>query len=120
MHFQLPPNAHSKIVYCTAGTILDVALDLRAGSPTYAQHISLEISADKGNMLYLPEGFAHGFYSVTEATVAYNVGTVYNPESDAGILWSSIGMDWPNANPDLSDRDTTFPSLSDFQSPFSV
>lgn len=120
MHFQLPPHAHSKIVYCTSGTILDVALDLRAGSSTYAQHISLKISADKGNMLYLPEGLAHGFYSVTEATVAYNVGTVYNPESDAGILWSSIGMDWPNTNPDLSERDTTFPSLNEFQSPFSV
>ena len=120
MHFQLPPHAHSKIVYCTAGSILDVALDLRTGSPTYAKHISLEISADKGNMLYLPEGLAHGFYSVTEATVAYNVGTVYNPESDAGILWSSIGMEWPNTNPYLSERDTTFPTLNEFQSPFTI
>ncbi len=118
MHFQLPPNGHSKLVYCTAGTILDVALDLRRESPTYAHHISLDISADKGNMLYLPEGLAHGFYSITEATVAYNVGTVYNPESDAGILWDSIGMDWPNSNPDLSERDTTFPTLDEFQSPF--
>ena len=120
MHFQLPPHGHSKIVYCTAGIIVDVALDLRVGSPSYAEHISLELSAEKGNMLYLTEGLAHGFYSVTEATVAYNVSTVYNPESDAGILWSSIGMDWSDPNPDLSERDTTFPNLNDFESPFRV
>ena len=120
MHFQRPPHGHSKLVYCTAGTILDVVLDLRVGSETYAQHISLEISADKANMVYLPEGLAHGFYSLTDATVSYNVGTVYSPESDAGILWNSIGMEWPNSNPDLSERDSTFSALNDFQSPFNI
>jgi dTDP-4-dehydrorhamnose 3,5-epimerase len=118
LHFQLPPHGHSKVVYCTAGTILDVALDLRVGSPSYGDHISLELSADTGNMLYLPEGLAHGFYSVTEATLVYNVSTVYSPESDAGIMWNSIGMDWPNMEPELSERDTTFPAFSEFDSPF--
>jgi dTDP-4-dehydrorhamnose 3,5-epimerase len=119
MHFQKPPHVHSKIVYCTSGTILDVALDLRIDSPTYGAHISLEISAESGNILYLPEGLAHGFYSLTGATVVYNVSSVYNPESDAGVLWSSIGMDWPDPAPDLSERDTTFPNLEEFNSPFS-
>jgi len=118
MHFQSPPHNHSKLVYCTAGTVLDVALDLRVGSPTFGDHISLELSADSGNMLYLPEGLAHGFYAASEATMVYNVSTVYAPESDGGVLWSSIGMDWPNQAPDLSERDTTFPTLDEFESPF--
>ncbi len=118
MHFQKPPHAHSKIVYCTAGSILDVALDLRTGSPSYGIPISLEISAETGNMLYLPEGIAHGFYALTEATVVYNVSSVYSPEADSGVLWNSIGMEWPSSAPDLSDRDTTFPTLEEFVSPF--
>ena len=69
-------------------------------------------------MLYLPEGLAHGFYSVTEATVVYTVSTVYSPESDAGVLWSSIGMTWPDQQPEISERDTTFTTLVEFESPF--
>ena len=69
-------------------------------------------------MLYLPEGLAHGFYSVTENIVAYNVSTVYSPESDAGVLWSSIGMKWPDQQPEISERDTTFTTLAEFESPF--
>ena len=118
MYFQLPPHQHSKLVYCTSGTIFDVALDLRVGSPTYGDHISLELSADAGNMLYLPEELAPGFYSVTEATVAYTVSTVYSPESDAGVLWSSIGMTWPDQQPEISERDTTFTTLAEFESTF--
>jgi dTDP-4-dehydrorhamnose 3,5-epimerase len=120
MHFQKPPHEHAKVVYCTAGTILDVALDLRIGSPMYGKHISLELSANSGNMLYLPSGVAHGFYALSEATVLYNVSSVYSPESDAGVMWNSFDMNWPNKSPDLSDRDTTFPTLEDFQSPFHI
>jgi dTDP-4-dehydrorhamnose 3,5-epimerase len=119
MHFQTPPHSHSKLVYCTSGTILDVVVDLRTGSPAFGDHISLDISADTGNILYLPEGLAHGFYTVSDATVVYNVSTVYSPENDTGVLWSSIGMDWPDAAPDLSERDKTFPAFADFTSPFS-
>ena len=118
MHFQTPPDHHNKLVYCTAGTILDVVVDIRTGSPTYGDHISLEISSGVGNMIYIPEGLAHGFYSKTDATVVYNVSTIYSPDNDGGILWSSIGMDWPVTTPDLSDRDVTFPTLAEFNSPF--
>jgi dTDP-4-dehydrorhamnose 3,5-epimerase len=118
MHFQTPPDAHNKLVYCTAGTILDVVVDVRVGSPTYGEHISLEISASTGNMIYIPVGLAHGFYSKTDATVVYNVGTVYSPDHDGGILWSSIGMDWPDMPPDISERDVKFPTFAEFDSPF--
>ena len=120
MHFQRPPHAHSKLVYCTSGTILDVVVDLRNGSSTYGDHISVEISSGTANALYVPEGLAHGFYALSEATVVYNVSTVYSPDSDDGVLWSSIGMDWPVTEPDLSERDTKFLALADFNSPFSI
>tara|TARA_Y100000588_G_C14275144_1_gene934058 strand:- start:2239 stop:2784 length:546 start_codon:yes stop_codon:yes gene_type:complete len=118
MHFQNPPNGHNKLVYCTTGAILDVVIDLRVESPSYLEHVSLELSSELGNMLYIPEGLAHGFYSVTDATVSYNVSSTYSPESDDGVLWSSIGMDWPDAAPHISERDSSFIALSDFQSPF--
>ena len=118
MHFQNPPQGHSKLVYCTSGMILDVVLDLRVGSPSYLKYVSLELSAGAGNMLYLPEGLAHGFYAVTEATVAYNVSTVYVPELDDGVLWNSFGMSWPDISPVISERDSGFDALADFQSPF--
>jgi dTDP-4-dehydrorhamnose 3,5-epimerase len=120
MHFQRPPHAHAKLVYCTSGTILDVVVDLRVGSSTYGDHISLEISSSAGNILYVPQGFAHGFYALSDATVVYNVSTVYSPDHDDGVLWSSIGMDWPVASPDLSERDTKLSALADFNSPFNV
>ncbi len=118
MHFQVPPFAHSKLVYCVAGSILDVAVDLRKNSPTFLNHISIELSADKANMIYLPEGIAHGFFSLVDAVVMYNVSTTYRPEADSGVLWSSIGMDWPKPNPRVSERDKTFPKLKEFDSPF--
>ena len=118
LHFQNPPQGHSKLVYCTSGMVLDVVLDLRVGSPSYLKYVSLELSAGAGNMLYLPEGLAHGFYAVTEATVAYNVSTVYVPELDDGVLWNSFGMSWPDISPVISERDSGFDALADFQSPF--
>ena len=118
MHFQNPPHGHTKLVYCTSGMILDVVLDLRVGSTSYLKYVSLELSADAGNMLYLPEGLAHGFYAVTEATVAYNVSTVYVPELDDGVLWDSFGMRWPDTSPVISERDSGFDALTDFKSPF--
>ncbi len=120
MHFQRPPHVHSKLVYCTSGTILDVAVDLRNGSLTYGDHVSLEISSSAGNILYVPEGLAHGFYALSDATGVYNVSTVYSPDHDDGILWSSIGMDWPVSTPNISERDMKFSALADFSSPFSV
>jgi dTDP-4-dehydrorhamnose 3,5-epimerase len=119
MHLQLPPAEHSKLVYCVAGRILDVALDLRFGRPTYGQHTSLELSADDRNVVYLPSGVAHGFY-VLEAPsiVIYQVTSVHSPQLDAGIRWDSFGMKWPSQTPLISVRDNALPDLGTFKSPF--
>ena len=118
-HFQLPPHAHAKMVYCTAGQVLDVAVDLRLQSPTYGQFVCIELSAEQGNIVYLDVGLAHGFYTRSEtATLVYNVTSVYAPAYDAGIRWDSIGMPWPDLAPLVSDRDKGFPTLTEFQTPF--
>jgi dTDP-4-dehydrorhamnose 3,5-epimerase len=119
LHFQLPPYDHAKLVYCIAGRVLDVALDLRCGSPTYGDHIRIELSAEQANMLYLPSGLAHGFSTFDEpATLVYNVTSVYHPESDTGICWDSAGIQWPHSSPQLSARDKSFAALEVFDSPF--
>ena len=119
LHFQTPPKDHAKLVYCVQGSALDAAVDLRIGSPTYGKHITLEINARKGNILYLPRGVAHGFYVLSkQAMMVYNVTNTYSPQHDMGIRWNSIGIDWPDNNPIVSARDLQFPSLSEFESPF--
>ena len=119
LHFQLPPHDHAKLVYCIAGRVLDIALDLRQGSPSYGEHIRIELAADQANMLYLPPGLAHGFSTYDQpATLLYNVTSVYHPESDTGIRWDTANIDWPHQHPQLSDRDQTFSSLADFKTPF--
>jgi dTDP-4-dehydrorhamnose 3,5-epimerase len=119
LHFQLPPHDHDKLVYCTAGTVLDAAVDLRKGSPGYGSHLLLELSAEKGNMLYLPRGLAHGFYVLSDrATMLYKVSSVYAPEYDAGIAWNSLGIAWPDPDPILSRRDSSFPNFAEFLSPY--
>ena len=112
MHFQLPPMDHVKIVYC---------VDLRVGSPTYGQHVVFELCASKANSIYIPKGMAHGFFARSdEAIMVYKVSSVYSPEHDAGILWNSVGIPWPRMAPLLSARDKRFPSIENFNSPFSV
>jgi dTDP-4-dehydrorhamnose 3,5-epimerase len=119
LHFQHPPHDHAKLVYCTIGSVEDVVLDIRAGSPTYGKSIVLELSAAKGNMIYLPKGLAHGFCTPSEpATLVYNVSSIYEPDADSGIRWDSIGVRWSIRSPLLSNRDLTFPALDEFQSPF--
>lgn len=119
LHFQLPPHEHAKLVYCIVGRVHDVAVDLRKGSPTFGEHISLELSAERANMLYLPAGLAHGFSTFDEpATMVYNVTSVYQSESDAGIHWDSAGIGWPHKHPNISERDQGFEKLSTFETPF--
>ena len=119
LHFQVPPFDHHKLVFCTSGRIVDAVVDIRRGSPTFGRHAVFELSAELANQIYVPRGCAHGFYVTSEeATVVYNVTTVYAPDHDAGILWSSAGIVWPDRNPVLSERDAEFPPLSDFDSPF--
>lgn len=120
MHFHAPPAAHSKIVFCTAGCVLDVALDLRKDSPTYGKYASQELCFQNNQALYIPEGFAHGFLSLTaESTLFYFVDGMYSPEADGGVRYDSFGLDWPvSGNAILSPRDLGFSSLGDFESPF--
>ncbi len=119
MHFQLPPHEVTKIVYCVSGEIMDVVIDLRANSPTYGKSLQLTLSSEKANMLYIPSGLAHGFYTVSnEAIMCYKVSGVYSQEDDTGILWSSAGIPWPTINPIISKRDLEFHTLSEFMTPF--
>jgi dTDP-4-dehydrorhamnose 3,5-epimerase len=119
MHFQLPPVAHDKLVYCSAGAVLDVVVDLRTSSGTFSRFITRELSAANHDMLFIPAGCAHGFLSLQDGSVmVYQTSTVHSPAHDAGILWNSIGFDWPVAQPTLSDRDRRFPRLEQFVSPF--
>ena len=118
MHFQLPPNEHEKLVYVTEGKILDVILDLRKSSLTFGKYLSIELH-EFGSSLFIPKGCAHGFLTLSNtATVVYNVTSIYNTKSDTGILWNSFGFDWGINNPILSDRDQSFFSFAEINSPF--
>jgi dTDP-4-dehydrorhamnose 3,5-epimerase len=119
MHLQMPPFDHEKLVTCLLGEIVDVVVDLRRRSPTYGHHSKIAMSAKSGTQAYIPRGLAHGFYVTSEsALVHYNVTSVHAPEHDAGILWSSAGIAWPDQKPNLSDRDRKLPRFEDFESPF--
>jgi dTDP-4-dehydrorhamnose 3,5-epimerase len=119
LHFQTPPMDHVKLVYCVQGAVFDVVVDLRVGSPTYGQSITLELSASKANSIYIPKGMAHGFCSLSDQTVlVYKVSTVYAPTQDTGILWNSVCVAWPTKQAILSVRDQTFSPLDQFVSPF--
>ena len=119
MHFQVPPYQYSKIVYCVYGKIFDVLLDLRVGSPTYKEHKIITLDSDKGNMIYMPEGIAHGFYTLSKkAIVMYKVSKVYSVKHDDGVRWDTAGIQWPDKNPITSNRDTLFLGLDEFVSPF--
>lgn len=119
MHFQIPPFDHAKVVFCTEGQILDVALDLRKDSPTFGKSASVILNSELANMAYLGPGLAHGFYTLSKsATVFYKVATIYNPVADKGVRWNSFGFDWPNTSPILSRRDQELTPFADFQTPF--
>lgn len=119
MHFQAPPSDHVKLVYCVHGEVQDVVLDLRKGSPTYGQAAVIKLSAEQGNFVYIPKGLAHGFCATSEiATLVYKVSTVYDPQKDSGVLWNSFGCEWATSNPIVSERDTSFEPLGQFDSPF--
>lgn len=119
MHFQIPPFQHSKIVFCIAGAVLDVIVDLRKGSPSYGQYFAYELSAKNRKAHFIPEGYAHGFLSLTDDSITYYlVSSCYDKQHDAGIRYDSIGFDWSIGNPILSARDMSFTALKDFDSPF--
>jgi dTDP-4-dehydrorhamnose 3,5-epimerase len=123
IHFQTPPHAQVKLVRCSRGRIIDYAVDLRKGSPTYGQHVSAELTAENGLQLFVPVGFGHAFVTLEPDTeVQYKVSDVYAPQCDGGIRWDcpDIGIDWPlpASGPTLSDKDVKLPTLAGFDSPF--
>jgi len=118
LHFQVPPDAQGKLVRVLRGRILDVAVDLRAGSASFGQHVSAELSAENGYMLWVPVGFAHGFVTREANTeVAYKVTRPYSPGCDRGMAWDdpALGIDWgvDGASASLSDKDKNLPRLAE-------
>lgn len=121
LHFQAPPAAQAKLVRVLRGAILDIALDVRRASPTYGQHIALELSAENAAQLYVPVGFAHGFCTLRDDTeVLYKMSAEYAPAHEGGVLWNDadIGIAWPELEPLTSARDAKWPRFKDFVSPF--
>lgn len=125
LHFQRSPFTQSKLVRCVKGAVLDVAVDIRKGSPTYGQHVAVELTEDNHRQFFIPRGFAHGFAVLSpEAVFQYKCDNFYHPEADGGIsiLDSSLGIDWriPTDHAILSEKDTRHPLLKDFDSPFDI
>lgn len=114
LHYQVPPRAQGKLVRVVCGTIFDVAVDIRRGSPRYGRWVAVELSAENKRMLYIPPGFAHGACVTSdEASLLYMVTEEYAPECERGILWSdpALNIAWPIAAPTLSARDQVWPAL---------
>ena len=123
MHFQRPPFTQSKLVRCVKGRVLDVVVDIRKGSPTYGQHMAVELSEDNHRQFFVPRGFAHGFAVLSETAVfQYKCDNFYAPQADGGISIKdeSLGIDWqiPTEKAILSEKDTLHACLKDFDSPF--
>lgn len=123
LHFQRPPYTQTKLVRCVSGRVLDVAVDIRLGSPTYGQHVAVELSAENHRQFFISKGFAHGFAVLSETAVfQYKCDEFYHPEADDGIsiLDGSLGIDWriPTDKAILSEKDTRHGMLVDFKSPF--
>ena len=123
LHFQRPPFTQSKLVRCVKGKVLDVAVDIRKGSPTYGQHVAVELTEDNHRQFFVPRGFAHGFVVLSETAVfQYKCDEFYAPQADGGISINddSLGIDWkiPTENALLSEKDTKHVLLKDFDSPF--
>jgi dTDP-4-dehydrorhamnose 3,5-epimerase len=123
LHFQAPPFGQAKLVRCVRGRIWDVAVDVRASSPTYGQWVGAELTAESGHQLYVPVGFAHGFVTLEPDTeVEYKVTAFYDKESEGGLIWNdpTLNLPWPlpPGGPVLSDKDGVLPTLAAFKSPF--
>jgi dTDP-4-dehydrorhamnose 3,5-epimerase len=118
MHFQYPPAAETKLVRCTRGAIRDIIVDLRPESPTYLDHVSVELTADNRRALYVPERFAHGYQVLEDDTeTTYQVGEFYAPEYEGGLRYDDarLALDWPLPVGELSDKDRAWPLLDDVE-----
>jgi dTDP-4-dehydrorhamnose 3,5-epimerase len=116
MHFQIPPAAETKLVRCTRGAIVDIIVDLRPESPTYLQHVAVELTADNGRALYVPERFAHGYQVLEDVTeTSYQVGEFYAPSLEGGLRYDDpqLGLEWPLVVAEISDKDRVWPLLAE-------
>lgn len=125
LHFQLPPYAQSKLVRVVEGNVLDVAVDIRKGSPTYGRHVAVELSADNKRQFFLPKGFAHGFAVLSESAVfQYKCDEYYHPEAEGALAWDdpTLAIDWhlPSSEVILSEKDRHHPRFNDFITPFTT
>ena len=120
LHFQAPPAAQGKLVRCGRGSIFDVAVDIRCGSPTYGGWKGFELTAENGHQVYVPVGFAHGFITLeADSEIVYKCTDYYAPETEGAVLWDSCGIDWPlTGDPILSVKDQEATPLASFDSPF--
>ena len=120
LHFQRGAHAQAKLVLVIAGKVLDVAVDLRKGSPTFGQVYSTLLDTEKNNILYIPAGFGHGFSVLEDAVFVYKCSNYYHKDSEGGVLWSdtALGIDWQVAEPIVSEKDQILPSLAEFVEAF--
>lgn len=123
LHFQIPPHAQSKLVRVVQGAVLDIAVDLRSGSPTYGQHVAVELTAENHRQFFMPKGFAHGFSVLSpEVIFQYKCDEYYHPESEGALAWDDpdLAIDWrlPADKVLLSEKDRHHPSFRSFVSPF--
>jgi len=123
LHYQRPPHAQAKLVRCVRGAIMDYAVDIRRGSPTYGRHVAALLTAKGGEQLFVPVGFAHGLVTLEpDVEVAYKVTDIYSPDCEGGIAWNdpSLGIDWPlpPSGAVLSDKDKDLPAFAQIESPF--
>ena len=125
LHFQKPPYEQAKLVRCIEGKVMDVAVDIRKGSPTYGKHVSIELTGENKRQLFVPRGFAHGFLVLSDsATFAYKVDNTYAPEFDAGIRWNDkkLNIQWGLEESEVlvSSKDAELPFFLEFDSPFKL
>lgn len=125
LHFQRPPHAQAKLVRCVRGAVLDVAVDIRKGSPTYGKHVAVELTEENHRQFFIPRGFAHGFAVLSDTAIfQYKCDNYYCPEADGGIsiVDTSLGIDWRIDLQDaiLSEKDKRHPLFKDFESPFEL
>jgi len=121
LHFQVPPGAQGKLIQVVRGAVFDVAVDLRRASPTYGRWVGWELSAEAGDLLWVPPGFAHGYAVLGDGSdLAYKVTAEYRADLDKGVRWNdpALGIEWPLRDPVLSPRDTALPFLAEIGSPF--
>lgn len=125
LHFQKPPYAQAKLVRVVVGRVLDVAVDIRKGSPTYGQHVAVELTEDNHRQFFIPKGFAHGFAVLSDVAVfQYKCDEYYHPEAEGAIAWNDpdLAIEWPFPDDEvvLSDKDSRHPRLAQLDSPFEM